>query len=58
MKREKETKQPSKTTAQADEGEYKPTPAEAAAMKAYLAATHDRAPRIKVTGEARGAGSS
>ena len=42
MKREKETKQPSKPTAQADEGEYKPTLAEADAMNAYFAARRDR----------------
>lgn len=49
MRREKKTKQPSKPTAQADEAEYKPTPAEAEALKAYLAAWRNRAPRIKVT---------
>jgi hypothetical protein len=49
MTRGKETKQPSKTAAEADEAEYKPTPAEAEALKAYFAASSDRAPRMKVT---------
>src|SRR5271154_1191264 len=45
----KETKQPSKPAAEADEAEYKPTPAETDALKAYSAAEDTRAPRIKVT---------
>jgi|BogFormECP03_OM2_1039629.scaffolds.fasta_scaffold80270_1 hypothetical protein len=40
----KEMKQPSKPAAEADEAEYKPTPAEA-----YFAAKDTSAPRIKVT---------
>jgi hypothetical protein len=45
----KETKQPSKPAAEADEAEYKPTPAETDALKAYFAAKDTLAPRIKVT---------
>jgi hypothetical protein len=45
----KETKEPSRPAAEADEGEYKPTPAETDALKAYFAAKDTRAPRIKVT---------
>src|SRR5271170_8195503 len=49
MTHEKETKQPSKPAAEADEAEYKPTPAETDALKAYFATEDTRAPRIKVT---------
>lgn len=45
----KEMKQPSKPAAEADEAEYKPTPTETDALKAYFAAKDTSAPRIKVT---------
>ena len=50
MKHEIETKQTSKPGAESGDADYKPTPAEAEALKSYAAAGKIRAPRIKVTG--------